>query len=564
MAGNEFNSLRILIADDNESDRIILKGIVTKEGHEVVQAKDGEEALKQYRDTRPDLILLDVIMPGLNGIEVAKEVRRTSLADEYVPIIFLTSLVDPKALAECLESGGDDFLSKPYSRTILKAKIKAFGRMRNMQEKLRDHNRQMLIEQQVAKTIFDNVAHAGCLGMSNISYSLSPLSVFNGDTVLAERKPDGGMHLFLGDFTGHGLPAAIGAMPLAEIFYGMTAKGFSTEEVLREMNSKLNDILPTGVFCCGCFIAMDFYENIATIWVGGLPDVVCFRAEERSIDILPSENLPLGILSAEQFSPKFTELRMSAEDELFVWSDGIIEARNSENEFFGEDRLFECFTHEVQGSMFQRILNSVEEFVGQAGAEDDITLLSVKMADIDEIGLPDFNSKRGSLGGPLDWSFSYTLRHLSLKEFNPLPVVLSIITEVEGLRSLSGQLYTLIAELYSNALEHGVLNLSSSLKASPEGFEKYYLERESRLDSMTDGSVTIHVHHEPLGTGGRLTLTIDDSGKGFDHKKVTEAARSDADYCGRGIPLVKGISKDIHYNESGNSVTAYLEWPQEK
>jgi hypothetical protein len=186
------------------------------------------------------------------------------------------------------------------------------------------------------------------------------------------------------------------------------------------------------------------------------------------------------------------------------------------------------------------------------------------MADIDEIGLPDFNSKRGSLGGPLDWSFSYTLRHLSLKAFNPLPVVLSIITEVEGLRSFSGQLYTLIAELYSNALEHGVLKLSSRLKESPEGFAQYYLERERRLDSMTEGAVTIHAHHEPLGTGGKLTLTIEDSGEGFDHKKLTESVTSGSGYCGRGIPLVKGISKDIFYNEAGNSVTAYLVWPQAK
>ena len=64
----------------------------------------------------------------------------------YVPIVFLTSLQDPESLAKCLDSGGDDFLSKPYNRVILKAKIKAFGRMRLMHEKLQAHNRQMLIE----------------------------------------------------------------------------------------------------------------------------------------------------------------------------------------------------------------------------------------------------------------------------------------------------------------------------------------------------------------------------------------------------------------------------------
>lgn len=551
----------ILIADDNETDRIILQKIVSKEGHPVVLAKDGAEALAQYRDARPDLILLDVMMPVMDGMAVAKEIRSTSSPEDYVPIIFLTSLSDPNALAECLESGGDDFLSKPYSRTILKAKIKAFSRMRIMQGKLREHNRQLLIEQQVAKTIFDNVAHAGCLNLDIIHHSLSPLSVFNGDTVLAERKPDGGMHLFLGDFTGHGLPAAIGAMPLAEIFYGMTAKGFSMEEVLREINSKLNDILPVGVFCCGCFICLDFYEKVATLWIGGLPDIVCYRADVGKLEVLPSKNLPLGILSADMFNPSLSKLILNDNDEIFAWSDGILEARNDQNEMFGENRLLNCFKAPKADSLFDSILSEVESFVGQAGADDDVTLLSVKMASIEDIGLPDFTNKRGSLGGPLDWSFSYTLRALSLKEFNPLPVVLAIITEVEGLRSYSGQLYTLIAELYSNALEHGVLRLNSQLKSSPEGFAKYYLERQSRLDSMDDGHVTIHAHHKPSTTGGQLTITIADSGEGFDHQSVINRHASDNNYSGRGIPLVRGICENIHYNHTGNTVTAHLQWP---
>ena len=77
----------------------------------------------------------------------------------------------------------------------------------------------------MAKSVFDNVAHNGSLSAPNIKYLLSPLSVFNGDVLLACMKPSG-MHVLLGDFTGHGLPAAIGAMPMAEIFYGMTRKGF--------------------------------------------------------------------------------------------------------------------------------------------------------------------------------------------------------------------------------------------------------------------------------------------------------------------------------------------------
>lgn len=555
------DNLKVLIADDNETDRIILRTIVRKEGYDVILAADGAEAFERFKSEKPDLVLLDVMMPVMDGMEAARSIRKHS-PDDYIPIIFLTSLQDAESLAQCVDAGGDDFLSKPYNRVILKSKIKAFGRMREMHQKLQDHNRQMLIEQHFAKKIFDNVAHSGCLDSPNIQYSLSPMSVFNGDTVLAERRPDGGMHLFLGDFTGHGLPAAIGAMPLAEIFYGMTAKGFSMEDVLREINTKLHRILPTGVFCCGCFIELDFYLNKSTIWLGGLPDLVFHRVNTGEIETYAANNLPLGVLSREKFNPALQEIEMDSGDELFIWSDGIIEARNSQDELFGEERLQSLFKTVRADAIFKDILSAVDDFTGDADADDDVTLLSVKMVDIEVVGEPRIDSRQGSLGGPPKWQFFYALENESLRVFNPLPMVLNIISEVEGLRSLSGQLYTVIAELYSNALEHGVLKLSSELKASPEGFSAYYMEREKRLLALTSGKVTIRVSHAPVdkGKGGELIVSIEDSGEGFNHKKLMNKEMIKSSYCGRGLPLIQSLCSQYYYNEAGNIVTAHVIW----
>lgn len=552
--------LSILIADDNETDRMILRTIVRKEGHQVLMAADGKEAISVFKENRPDLILLDVIMPELDGFEVARQVR-VILKDDYVPIVFLTSLQDAESLARCLESGGDDFLSKPYNRIILKAKIKAFGRMRMMHLKLQEHNRQMLIEQQVAKTIFDNVAHSGCLDLANISHSLSPLSVFNGDTVLAERKPDGGIHLFLGDFTGHGLPAAIGAMPLAEIFYGMTAKGFSMGEVLREINSRLKGILPVGVFCCGCFVELDFYEKKAKVWMGGLPDIVCYRAADATLETLSSTSLPLGVLGVHDFQPAIKELAMEDGDELFVWSDGIIEARDASGELFGEERLLAIFDQQHAAPIFDTILKTVDDYVGEAAADDDITLLAVKMVSIESIGLPNFEHKPGVALGPQDWTVNYELKDASLRHFNPVPLILNMLTEVDGLRPMSGQLYTLLAELYSNALEHGVLGLSSSLKSSSDGFKRYYVEREKRLAELTHGHIIIRARHLSKDPGGELKLSIEDSGDGFNHKKFFQHNMDVQKYSGRGLPLISGICDEFAYNDKGNVVHARLTWP---
>ena len=249
-AVSEIEHLRILIADDNDSDRLILQTIVRKEGHTVYTAKDGQEAIDIFREQSPDIVLLDALMPNVDGFEAARTIKQLA-GDNLVPIIFLTSLRDATSLADCLAAGGLDFLSKPYNRIILQAKIKAFASMRRLHEtvqKQRDeislHNDRLIHEQEVAKQVFDNIAHPGCIDAPNIKYLLSPMAVFNGDLVLASRKPSGGMFVFLGDFTGHGLPAAIGAMPVSEIFYGMAQKGFSLQDILREINKKLKRILP--------------------------------------------------------------------------------------------------------------------------------------------------------------------------------------------------------------------------------------------------------------------------------------------------------------------------------
>src|SRR5690606_21319118 len=232
---------------------------------------------------RPQLVLMDALMPVMDGFEACRRIKRLA-GDELVPVIFLTSLSEGEALEKSLEAGGDDFLGKPYSPLVLDAKIRSMNRLRVLQATVRQqrdliavHNQHLLAEQRVAKLVFDKVAHSGCLGAPNIRYLQSPYALFNGDLLLAAFKPSGGMHLLLGDFTGHGLPAAIGAMPLADVFYGMTAKGYSLGEILREMNAKLRRILPRDMFCCATVMNVSFQRQVVEVWSGGLPDGYLFR-----------------------------------------------------------------------------------------------------------------------------------------------------------------------------------------------------------------------------------------------------------------------------------------------
>ena len=560
--------LNILIADDNQSDRMILSAIVKKMGHQVCQAADGLEAIEQYSKEKPDIILLDVMMPNMNGQQAAVEIKKLA-GEDMVPIIFLTSLQDAQDLAACLESGGDDFLSKPYNKIILQAKINAFSRMLKMhntmqqqRDVIQENNEHMRHEQEVARAVYDNVAHSGCLDLPNIKYLLSPFSVFNGDVLLAARRPSGSVHILLGDFTGHGLPAAIGAMPLAEIFYGMTAKGFLMTDILREINAKLKKVLPVGYFCCTCMVNLSFRRENLEVWMGGLPDFALYREADNKVEHIKSRHLPLGVLSSSAFNPETQSFSFKPGDKFYMWSDGIIEARNEEGELFGEDRLFSVFDGKDSEQFFDKIINSVNTFAGESGKDDDTTLLELSMVDETVVGTVDIDLTSGAVTGPTDWHLSYTLRDETLRTFNPLPLMLNILNDVPTLRSISGQLYTLMAELFSNAFEHGVLGLDSKLKSSADGFAQYYQQREAAMANMQGDFVRFEFDLKPKanGIGGQLIITVDDSGKGFDYKNVHNSTEGNLGYSGRGIPLISSLCDSLKYYGCGNKVEVVLSW----
>lgn len=566
-------SMKILIADDNVSDRLLLSKIISKQGHEVIEASNGKIAIERYTEESPDIILMDVLMPEMDGKEASQEIKRLA-GDDLIPIIFLTSLNDAQSLADCLESG-DDFLSKPYNHIILKAKVDALSRMRTMHATLQKqhdtivkNNQHMLHEQHVAKAVFDNVAHSGCLNASNIKYMLSPLAVFNGDVLLAARKPSGGMHIFLGDFTGHGLPAAIGAMPMAEIFYGMTAKGFGIRDILREINMKLKSILPIGFFCCAAVVDLSFTKRSISMWMGGVPDSYLLSDEGRKLETIRSHHLPLGVLSSEQFDDEMTDHNMANGDRLYMWSDGIIEARNANGDMFGEKRLRSIFESGlVPDSLFETVKDRVSDFVGESERDDDTTIIELRMVDESDLEDSELIMKQGTVTGPSDWSLEYELGVDSLRHFNPLPLLMHIMMEVPALRIMGGQLFTVVAELYSNALEHGVLQLDSALKSTPAGFAEYYSLRQEKLDKLVDGFVKVGMKHESAGgRSGVFTLSIEDSGVGFDFpdKYLKVQNESQKKLCGRGIPLINSICQSLEYLGSGNKVVAEIHWPQKK
>ncbi len=562
--------LTILVADDSETDRQILQAIVTRDGHRVISVRDGREAVAAFERERPDLVLLDALMPNLDGFGAARRIK--ALAGEaLVPIIFLTSLTDTESLVLCLDAGGDDFLSKPYNRVIIQAKIKAFNRMRAMHATILDqrdqisrHNQHLLQEQTVAKQVFDNIAHSGCLDSNNVRYYLSSLAVFNGDLLVAGMRPGGSMMVLLGDFTGHGLPAAVGAIPLASTFYGMVSKGFAMSDILREINHKLKTILPVGIFCCATMVDINFRRQRIRVWSGGLPPGYILRQDGSPPEPITSTHLPLGVLGTSAFKYDMETYDLAWGDRLYLWSDGIHEARSPEGEMFGEERLKAVFAEQGNRSgLFDEILSRVQAFVGPGERDDDLSLVEIQMDRPDKVNAVAAEAERRNRSTLSEWTMSFDILSASFRQFDPMPLLLNILVEVPGLRQHSGVLYTIFSELYSNALEHGILGLDSELKGTPEGFAHYYDLRQQRLDDIDDGLIRIQLRHSTTEEGGILQIAVEDSGPGFvgpeegDPRSVPAPLSG---YAGRGLALVEKLCDAIHYLGEGNRVEAVFSW----
>jgi len=127
------NPPRILVVDDNPTNVEILRVRLVSQGYEVVTAADGEAALAQARALDPDLVLLDIMMPKLDGIAVLKELKQDARL-KFVPVIMVTAKADPRDMVAGLEAGGDDYLTKPFEQAVLVARVRSLLRIKELHD----------------------------------------------------------------------------------------------------------------------------------------------------------------------------------------------------------------------------------------------------------------------------------------------------------------------------------------------------------------------------------------------------------------------------------------------
>ncbi|KOR27841.1 histidine kinase, partial [Achromatium sp. WMS2] len=236
-----------LVVDDELSNRIILRSILKRFGYSVLEAKSGQEGVEIFSNHDLDVVFMDVLMPEMDGYDATINIKKLA-GDRFVPVIFLTALTEEDALVRCIEVGGDDFLTKPFSHAILHSKLRALERIRSLHVEVDRLYGRMRLEEEIAKKVFNTAVLGNNVAMDLIPHRMQSAAIFSGDLLLTAWAPSGDLNVLLGDFTGHGLSAALGALPMAAVFRAMTDKGFAPERILATMNEELHNLLPAGMF----------------------------------------------------------------------------------------------------------------------------------------------------------------------------------------------------------------------------------------------------------------------------------------------------------------------------
>jgi len=245
-------------------------------------------------------------------------------------------------------------------------------------------------------------------------------------------------------------------------------------------------------------------------------------------------------------------------------SDGLTEARNAKDEEFGNERLLASISSAAKNTIFDQVFDDLDRFCGDITTQaDDVTLVEITCVHdvLPEIEVHDYiKPSKYTLGDRGEWKLSMRFNGARLRETNPVPILVNYLMEMEKLEAERQSLFTVVTELYLNALDHGVLDLDSNQKADPAGFEAYFQTRESRLATLDSGYVIFNLSVEQESTRRSILLRIEDSGKGFDYENHNPPLDGAAALSGRGILLIQDLCESLEYHGKGNIAIARFGW----
>jgi sigma-B regulation protein RsbU (phosphoserine phosphatase) len=371
---------RVLLVDDAKANLdILVEGL--KGDHRLSVAMTGETALQLAARTPPDLVLLDIVMPGMDGYEVCRRLRRMPETAD-VPIMFLSSLEEVQNKTRGFEAGANDYLTKPFEMLEVKARVRSLLKAKAYSDAVKE---QIATELRVARDIqmgmlpHDFTSFEKAYGVS-FGAVLEPAREVGGDLYgVCAASPDR-LVMFLGDVSGKGIPASmfmVRAISLARLLAREIAE---PERILERLNDELSAENPSGMFVTFLCAVFEPTTGRLTLANAGHCRPVLLSANEPPRWAVNRLGTALGFEAGLEFER--IELTLNPGDVLILYSDGVSEAFNPQEECYGNDRLLAGMhglaTRSAE-TITARLLDNVRAFADSAPQSDDLAILTMKV-----------------------------------------------------------------------------------------------------------------------------------------------------------------------------------------
>ncbi|MEY8829082.1 PP2C family protein-serine/threonine phosphatase [Sedimentitalea sp. XS_ASV28] len=402
---SDVRSIRqVLLVDDSRLQRRIIATSLKKWGFEVIEAESGDAAIELCRNFRPDLVLSDWMMPGMTGLEFCRAFRELSGLD-YAYFILLTSKSEKNEVAEGLNAGADDFLTKPVNNNELRARISAGGRILEMQRELSAKNRIITDTLDQLRVAYDTIdkdliqakkiqqslvpEFSRTFGDSRVSLLLKPCGHIGGDLVGMFSANEQEVAFYSIDVSGHGITSAMMTAKLG----GLLSSSYPDQNlgmvrlangryVLREpaiVASMLNERLlaDSGIeeYFTMVYAVADLETGRLRMVQSGHPHPLLLRANGRS-EFVGEGGVPIGLLPDVTCTQ--VEIDMAPGDRLLLYTDGFTESRLDDGGMLEEQGLVDLIRNCPVGRAGKEFLDDLfwtltQKMSSEIGMEDDVS-----------------------------------------------------------------------------------------------------------------------------------------------------------------------------------------------
>jgi len=389
---------KILIVDDNAVNRKLLAGILKKEGYWLIEACDGEQAVELAAREHPDLILLDIMMPKMDGYQACVEIKKNPAAID-TPIIFLSAKTEAKDKIKGLELGASDYVTKPFDRGEVLARVRSQLKIHHLTKKLIQANEELVKKQ---KRLDEDLEAAAGIQQSllpqnpprskqiEIAWNFMPCEKIGGDIFNIFRLDEEHWAIYMVDVSGHGVPSALVTVSVSQVLRPQTEylmkksispppyyKVVSPAEVLEALDreypiDRFNKYFTISYLILNVRSGVLKYSNAAH------PPPVLLHPD-GTMEFLKEGGTIIGMGGMLPFQEGKKQLR--EKDKLFVYTDGIVEYENGEGIFYGEERFHKellSLKDKPISVIVDSVLDSLMDFGNGINPQDDISLVGLE------------------------------------------------------------------------------------------------------------------------------------------------------------------------------------------